>query len=143
MKARVYAVVVVAWLFLFCLGAMSASASTFVGGTTALTLVNPPTYCANARPNGCFETPGMAYVNYRNNLNSSVLAIVLWVIHNNVGQTVGFGAATVSLAPGANATAYPIVFGLAPGAYSSMIFAISSSGVAISSAATLVFSLSS
>lgn len=130
-----------ACLLLSNTGAMSVSASTFIGGTTVFTLVDPPMFCANEHPNGCFQTPGMVYVNYRNNLNLSVLGIVFWVIHNSLGQTVGFGTATLQLAPGANETGYPAVYGLASGMYSSAVFAIATSGVAISNSTALAFNL--
>ena len=84
----------------------------------------------------------MAFANYRNNLNASVLAIVLWVVHNNIGQTVGFGAATIDLAPGANATANPTIYSLPSGTFNSTIFAISTSGVAVSNSTSLGFTLS-
>jgi len=83
----------------------------------------------------------MAYANYRNNLNVSVLGIVLWVVHNSIGQTVGIGAGTIELSPGANATAELIIYELAPGTYDSVVFAIATSGVAISNSTSLAFTL--
>jgi hypothetical protein len=131
-----------AWLLLYNAAAMSASASTFVGGTGSFTLVSPPAFCTNVHPTGCPTAPGTAYANYRNNLNTSVLAIVLWIVHNGVGQTVGIGAATIQLSPGANATAEIIIYELAPGTYTSVVFAIATSGVAVSNATSLAFTMS-
>jgi hypothetical protein len=45
------------------------------------------------------------------------------------------------LAPGANGTAFPVVFGLAPGAYSGIFFVTTASGVAISQTTVLNFTV--
>jgi hypothetical protein len=83
----------------------------------------------------------MIYADYKNNLNSSVLGIVVWVVHNGIGQTVGYGAATIQPDPGANSTALPIIYNLAPGTYNSTLFVIASSGVAISNSTSVAFTL--
>jgi hypothetical protein len=85
----------------------------------------------------------MIYANYRNNLNQSVLGFVIWVVHNGIGQTVGYGAATIQPGPGANVTAVPIIYNLAPGTYDSSVFVIASSGVAISNSTSLAFTVAS
>jgi len=83
----------------------------------------------------------MIYANFRNNLDSNVTGIVLWVVHNEVGQTVGIGSTTLQLSAGANATANPIIYNLAPGTYNSTVFAIASNGVEISTSTVLLFTL--
>jgi len=115
--------------------------STCVGGPENWSLASPPIYCVDAHPNGCFVTPGMIYANFRNNLDSNVTGIVLWVVHNEVGQTVGIGSTTLQLSAGANATANPIIYNLAPGTYNSTVFAIASNGVEISTSTVLLFTL--
>gem|GEM_PF-2126491 len=142
LQLRVSIVLCAAWLLLYNVDAMPASASTFVGGTNVFTQVNPRTFCANAHPKCCPTAPGEVYVNYRNNLNVSVLGIVFWVVHNSIGQTVGIGAATMQLSPGANATGELVIYELAPGTYDSVVFATATSGVAISNSTSLAFTMS-
>jgi hypothetical protein len=141
LQLRISIIFCAAWLLLYNVDWMSASASTFVGGTNAFTLVNPPVYCVNEHPNGCFMATGV-YVDYRNSLNVTVVGFAFWVVHNGIGQTVGFGVATIQLDAGANETAYLLIYGLVPGTYNSTIFATAPSGVAISNSTSLAFTLS-
>ena len=70
--------------------------------------------------------------------NANVTGVVVMVIHNSLGQTAAISTALLNLAVGANGTAYPVAFGLAPGEYSSSVFVVTTGGVAIS--ATMVAS---
>jgi len=56
-------------------------------------------------------------------------------------KRLDMGAATIQPGPGANVTAIPIIYNLAPGTYNSSVFVIASSGVAISNSTSLVFPL--
>ncbi len=82
-------------------------------------------------PNKAIQT------SFTNTSNSPVTAIVYAVVHNALGQTVAYSTATITANPGASATAYNILFGLAPGTYSVTIFATSTSGTAISTSSTV------
>lgn len=73
---------------------------------------------------------------FTNTSNSPVTAIVYAVVHNANGQTVSYSTATITAAAGSSATAYDVLFGLAPGTYSVTIFATSTSGTAISTTST-------
>jgi hypothetical protein len=144
MKPRLWVLIIfcAAWLFLYNVDAMSASASAFIGGTNVLTLAGPPLYCTNEHPDGCFTTTGNVYVYYRDNLNVTVTGFVYWVVHNGIGQTVAVGEATVLLEPGVNDTANVIIFGLVPGtSYNSAIFVTAPGGVAISNSTSLAFTI--
>jgi hypothetical protein len=67
------------------------------------------------------------------NVNANVTGIVFMVMHNYLGQTVEISTATLQLAVGTNGTAFPVAFGLVPGAnYSATFFVTATSGVAIS-----------
>jgi len=74
---------------------------------------------------------------FTNNSNAPVTAIVYAVVHNAAGQTVAYSTATITANAGASATAYDVLFGLAPGTYSVTIFATSTGGVAISAPSTV------
>lgn len=106
-----------------------AAAAAFTGGTNAWTVISAPTL---------FYTSGnpATAVTYLNNLNATTLGIVILVVHNSLGQTVDYAAATLNLAPGANSTAYDVIFGLPPGTYNASLFAIIPSGTAISTLST-------
>lgn len=81
-------------------------------------------------------------VTYNNGIGGNVTGIVFAVVHNSLGQTVEISTATLQLQAGANGTAYPVLFGLPSGQYSTTIFAIESSGIAISTTTTLTFTQS-
>jgi len=107
----------------------------FIGGTTALTLVNVPRFpTIGAGP--AVETIWV------NNLSFPVVGIVFATIRNTLGQTVTFSSATVIPPVGGNATAYNILFGLPPGTYSASIFVTSVSFVAIAAPSSLTFTIS-
>ncbi|HUI01650.1 MAG TPA: hypothetical protein VLX56_08485 [Nitrososphaerales archaeon] len=80
-----------------------------------------------------------AMVTFDNHLDISVLGVVILVLHNNVGQTVYYSAATVNITRGLYGTAYPVVAGVAPGHYNATIFAESTGGAAISNATYFEF----
>jgi len=83
----------------------------------------------------------MIYANFRNNLDSNVTGIVLWVVHNEVGQTVGIGSTTLQLSTCGHAAADPIIYNLGPRTYNSSVIAIASNGVEISTSTVLLFTL--
>jgi hypothetical protein len=95
--------------------------------------VNPPD---DQGPNYVFA------MTYANSDNISLLGIVFLVVHNSLGQTLEISTGSVVLAAGANGTAFPVVFGLAPGIYEGTYFVIQPAGTAISSASTLNFTVS-
>jgi hypothetical protein len=95
--------------------------------------VEPPD---NQGPNYVFA------MTYANSANISLLGIVFLVVHNSLGQTLEISTGSVVLAAGANGTAFPVVFGLAPGTYQGTYFVISPAGTAMSSTSTLNFTVS-
>jgi len=79
---------------------------------------------------------------FTNNSNSPVTAIVYAVVHNAAGQTVAYSTATIGpVAAGGSATAFDVLFGLAPGTYSVTVFATSTSGTAISTTSTVTVTI--
>lgn len=74
---------------------------------------------------------------FTDNSNGAVTAVVFAVVHNALGQTVSYSTATVTASPGGSATAYNVLYGLAPGTYTVTIFATSTSGTAISNTSTV------
>lgn len=76
-----------------------------------------------------------------NTSNAPVTAIVYAVVHNALGQTVSYSTATITANAGASATAYDVLFGLAPGTYTVSIFATSTSGTAISTTSTVTVTI--
>jgi hypothetical protein len=83
----------------------------------------------------------MIETNYTNIGGVNLTGIVFAVVHNNLGQTVEISTGTLQLAAGANGTAFAAVFGLPDGEYSGTIFAVSTSGVAISFTITVAFTI--
>jgi len=80
-------------------------------------------------------------LNYTNTTTGPLLAIVWLSVQNSAGQTVGVFASTVTLSAGATVPVYVIIYGLAGGHYSGMVFAVTSDGVPISGASTVQISL--
>jgi len=78
---------------------------------------------------------------FTNTSNSPVTAIVYAVVHNALGQTVSYSTATITASAGGSATAYDVLFGLAPGTYSVTVFATSTSGTAISTTSTVTVTI--
>jgi hypothetical protein len=113
-------------------GAQAAMADTFVGGTADWSFVGTPRVTA-------FGVGPSASTTFHNNLDVTVIGIVLMVVHNNLGQTVFYSTATLNLTRGFSGTAYTVEFGLTPGVYKATIFAFSPSGVAISNSTTFSF----
>jgi hypothetical protein len=119
-----------------------AIASFPVGGISEWTLVAPPVYSPNS-----VNIAGATVVNYRNNLNTSVVGIVFAVSHNGIDQTVTIGSATLAVGANLNATAYPEILNpdpaastrdLPPGTYVVTVFAVALNGVAISNSTSVV-----
>jgi hypothetical protein len=126
--------------FLFLLVILSSIQSANAANVTSCpagacwTEIGPPVYAAL----GPYQSVEISYVN---SIDAAMIGIVFMVVHNYLGQTVGISTATLTLAAGANGTAFPIAFGLAPGQYSATLFATSASGVAISETATASFTV--
>ncbi|HEV2390673.1 MAG TPA: hypothetical protein VGS04_08120, partial [Nitrososphaerales archaeon] len=75
---------------------------------------------------------------FTNNSNAPVTAFAYAVVHNGLGQTVDISTATLNnVAAGGSASAFNVLFGLAPGTYSVTIFVTSSAGTAISTSSTV------
>jgi len=74
---------------------------------------------------------------FSNNSNAPQTAYIYGVVHNALGQTVAYTTATVSPNAGASASGQLVLFGLAPGSYSVTLFAVSTSGVALSTTSTV------
>lgn len=72
-------------------------------------------------------------ITYVNGFSTNMTGIVFMVVHNSLGQTVEISTGGLSLAAGANGTAYTVTNGLAPGQYAATFFATATSGYAISS----------
>jgi hypothetical protein len=62
-------------------------------------------------------------------------------VHNSAGQTVYYTTATITVAAGGSATAYDVIAGLPSGTYSVTIFAVSTSGTAISTSSTVTVTI--
>jgi len=120
-------------------GVALAIPPTFTVSSTSITSCNTTT-CMSAS-----GSPQVIQINqnkavqtsFTNTSNAPVTAIVYAVVHNAAGQTVAYSTATVTANAGATATAYDVLFGLAPGTYSVTIFATSTGGTAISSTSTV------
>ena len=127
-------------VFLFLLIILSSFQSATAANLTSCpvgacwTEIDPPVYAAL----GPYQSVEISYVN---GINATVTGIMFMVVHNYLGQTVEISTATLTLAAGANGTAYPIAFGLAAGQYSATLFVTSTSGVAISEATTASFTV--
>jgi len=122
-----------------------------VGGTTAA-IASPPSLIVNSVSTSCNSTSCVAassppttttignnkavQTSFTNNSNAPVTAIVYAVVHNALGQTVLYTTATITAPAGGSATAYDVLFGLAPGTYSVTVFATSTGGTAISTTYT-------
>jgi hypothetical protein len=105
--------------------------STTSCNTTSCVAVSGSTFTAQGAYNGISSS-------FTNNSNQPVTAFAYAVVHNALGQTVDISTATLSnVAAGGSATAFNVLFGLAPGTYSVTIFVTSSAGTAISSTSTV------
>jgi hypothetical protein len=124
------------------------------GTTSTVALAVPPiftvtstsiTSCATTACMTATGSPSVITINqnkavqtsFTNTSNAPVTAIVYAVVHNAAGQTVAYSTATITANAGASATAYDVLFGLAPGTYSVNIFATSTGGTAISTTSTV------
>lgn len=113
-------------------GAEAAQAASFVGGTDNWSVVGAPQVVA-------LGISPAAATTFQNNLDVSVLGIVIMVMHNNLGQMVYYSTATLNLTRGFSGTAYTIEFGVPVGIYNATVFAFSTGGVAISNSSTFAF----
>ena len=121
---------------LIVLGAgLPAQAQTTVGGTGTWTMVGQPVFSKVGIQEGL-------EVIYHNNLDVPTQGLIIMVVHNSLGQMLGYGTATLSL--NASATAVSpnllIAFGVSGGNYSASVFAFTFSGVAISNTTTGTYS---
>jgi hypothetical protein len=106
--------------------------SNLIGGTDSWTFVGTPV----VERLGIFRA---AETTLSNHLPHSVLGVVIMVLRNSQGQTVYYSTATLNITRGLYWTAYTVEYGLAPGVYNATIFAISTTGVAISNSSTVTF----
>jgi len=110
-----------------------------VGGTSG-TCTNEGTSCMGLSGTPAVTTSGgnkVITATFSNNSNAPQTAYIYGVVHNALGQTVAYTTATVSPNAGASASGQLVLFGLAPGSYSVTLFAVSTSGVALSTTSTV------
>src|SRR5579863_6589607 len=121
-------------IFLAVLLSTSLPPSPALGSANATPACSELCWSLTAPPNFTQSANGYgADAPYHNGFNSSVEGTVYFVMHNQLGQTVGIDSTTTTVAPGGNATLNPGVFGLLPpGNYSAYVFATNAAGVAIS-----------
>jgi len=128
---------IVALSMALCVAAFGATqtayAETFVAGTNAWTFVQAPTPVVLAEP-----TLATAFGNH---LNVNVTGVVMLVLRNHSGQTVGYSASTLVIGPNQIGTAYNVAFGLSPGSYNATVFATSTAGIAISTSSSVLFTI--
>jgi hypothetical protein len=121
-------------------GVAIASPATLTVGSVSSSSCNTTT-CVTANGSPTQTTIGSnkaTQSSFTNNSNAPITAIVYAVVHNAAGQTVAYSTATLTNVPaGSSATAYNVLFGLAPGTYSVTIFVTSTSGTAISGTSTV------
>lgn len=112
-----------------------ASAAPLVGGTGNWTQTDSPVVATVASQ----ET---IQVTFQNNLNVTVLGLVVVVVHNSQGQTIFLSGSTALNIPASQSlTAYAVIFGIAHGSYDTTIFAMTPNGVAISAPITATLAL--
>jgi len=99
-------------------------------GTSCFTSTAPPTQTT-------INGQQFVTISYTNNGKAAITGIVYAVVHNAVGQTVYYSTATITPAAGATAQAFVALAGLPPGTYSVTLFAITTSGTAISTTSTV------
>jgi len=75
-------------------------------------------------------------VPFTNNSNQGQTVIVYGVVHNALGQTVYYTTSTITPGAGGSATAYLVLAGLPHGTYTVSYFAVSASGIAVSTSGT-------
>jgi len=111
----------------------------------AWSLANPVTYTVGA-PSGVGVntlTPGSPSqttlqgnpaisLSYTNTLSSSITIVGYAVVTNALGQVVLYTTASATLTPGGSQTGYFVLAGLAAGSYTVSVYAISSTGVVVS-----------
>jgi hypothetical protein len=115
-----------------------ASPPIFTPGSVSTTSCNT-TSCLTASGGSSSTTVGInkaVQTSFTNTSNAPITAIVYGVVHNAAGQTVYYTTATITAAAGGSVTAYDIIAGLPSGTYSVTIFAVSTSGTAISTTST-------
>jgi hypothetical protein len=75
-------------------------------------------------------------LSYQNNYDNQLQAVVFLTVQNSAGQTVGISSASVSISSGATQSTFVILpLGLAHGAYTGQVFAVTTSNSPISTTA--------
>ncbi len=79
-------------------------------------------------------------VTYANNLAVASTGLVYSVVHNQLGQTVGYVVVTMRLDAGQTGSAYlPVWFDFGPGNYTVSIFVTSPAGIAMSNSTSVAY----
>jgi hypothetical protein len=110
------------------------SVTTACNNTTCMTVSGTPVKSTQGPYTGISST-------FTNNSPSPETAFVYAVVHNALGQTVDISTATVTASAGGSATAFNVLFGLAPGTYTISVFVTSSSGTAISASTSVTVTI--
>jgi predicted phage tail protein len=113
----------------------TVNAKTYPLGIQTLTIVSATSPPVGVCPSWCTD------ISYQNNANASISIVVSLVFHNSIGQTVYMERVAEWIAKGQTASAHLSVSGFTTGTYSAEIFAISSSGVALSSQSVVAVAL--
>jgi hypothetical protein len=116
--------------------AVASPISITVGSTSSTTCNTTNCFTATAPTTTTLNNQQTVETMYTNTSNAPATAIVYAVVHNSAGQTVSYSTATITVAAGATATAYNVLYGLPPGTYSVTLFATSTSGTSISGTTT-------
>jgi len=106
-------------------------------GTNTFTIVQSPVFCTPLCPSGM---PFIKVV-YKNNLNSTLTALVYANVYNSIGQTVGVYLSTISAGGGENVTTNVAVYGFGVGNFSATVFAATPQRVVISGNARVNFTV--
>jgi hypothetical protein len=90
-----------------------------------------------------FQGATAVKVNYTDTLTGSMLVVIWLAVQNSNGQTVGVFVTTLNFASGGGEklTAYVVVSGVASGSYTANMFAVTVSGVPVSTTSTVTLSL--
>lgn len=76
-------------------------------------------------------------VSYTDTSTTPFVVLVWLSVQNSAGQTVATFASTLSLTGGGNGSVPVIMYGLSPGTYTGVVFAVTLAGVPISTASTV------
>jgi len=117
---------------------------TFTVGGTSGSCANEGTACMSVSGTPSVSKSGANTIisaTFTNNSNAPQTAYIYAVVHNALGQTVYYTTATVSPAAGSSQAGQLVLFGLPSGTYSATVFAVSTSGTAISSTTTVTVTI--